>query len=72
MLDQGDVRLFLRMLNVIELLSHQEKVSRHLTGVHQKYSPAGSRQILSLLMCEHVHRCVQEKMQTGCCAGGCA
>lgn len=38
--DQGDVGLFLRGLDATELLSHGEKVCRHLAGVHQQYGPA--------------------------------
>lgn len=37
MLDQGDVSLFMWVLDATELLSHREKVGRHLTGVHQQH-----------------------------------
>lgn len=37
MLDQGDVGLFMWVLDATELPSHREKVGRHLTGVHQQH-----------------------------------
>lgn len=71
MFDQGDVGLFLRVLNATELLSHREKVSGHLARVHQQHSPTGSRQTVSLVvMTEHAHKFTWEKMQTGCYGGG--
>ncbi len=60
--DQRDVGLFLRVLNATELLSHREKVSRHLTWVHQQHSPEERRHMVSLVMCEHVRGCKQDAM----------
>lgn len=45
--NQGDVGVFLRVLNATQLLGHGEKVGRNLIGVHQQHSTAGSREIES-------------------------
>lgn len=41
--DQGDVSLFLRVLDAAQPLGHREEISRHLAGVHQQDCPAGKR-----------------------------
>lgn len=37
--DQGDVALFLQVLNTTELFGHGEEFGGHLAGVHQQYGP---------------------------------